>query len=219
MAAGGAETARSPIIPVELNGVSVSVNGAAAGLYFVGDTPAEGISFVMPVGLSSGVATVVVNDQRNNNGTAFRGFVQIVPAQPDIFTSTNDAGGIAMVCNVTNPATSGSGCITGPFQVTSDDGTGTQVPTKLEIWLTGVRFAAIAETKVSFVNGMTTTDITPNSVRPNTNKFGFDLINVTLPASLAGTAPIDYKLIVTVTKNGTFTSRPAATAPQVTIIP
>ena len=218
IAVGGLETARSPILPVELNGVSVSVNGAAAGLYFVGDIPAEGISFVMPVGLSSGVATVAVNDQRNNNGTSFRGFVQIVPAQPDIFNPpTNDAGGIAMVCNVTNPA-SGSGCITGPFQVTSDDGTGTQVPTKLEIWLTGVRFAAVAETKVSFVNGTTTTDITPNSVRPNTNMFGYDLINITLPAALAGTAPIDYKLIVTVTKSGTFTSRPAATAPQVTIL-
>lgn len=216
-AGGGSETGRSPILPVELNGVSVSVNGAAAGLYFVGDTPAEGISFVMPIGLSSGVATVVVNDQRNTNGTTFRGFVQIVAAQPDIFTSTNDAGGIAMVCNVTNSAV--SGCVTGPFQVTSDDGTGTQVPTRLEIWLTGVRFAAVAETKVSFVNGMTTTDITPNSVRPNKNMFGLDLINITLPAALAGSAPIDYKLIVTVTKNGTFTSRPAATAPQVTIIP
>jgi uncharacterized protein (TIGR03437 family) len=215
---GGSETARTPILPIELNGVSVSVNGAAAGLYFVGDSPAEGINFVMPVGLSAGVATVVVNDQRNNNGTVFRGFVQIVPAQPDIFTSTNDAGGIAMVCNVTNTAV--SGCVTGPFQVTTADSTGTQVPTRLEIWATGVRLALAAETKVSFVNGTTTTDIIPTSVRPNTNKFGFDLISITLPASLAGTTPIDYKLIVTVTRSGpSFTSRPAATASQVTIIP
>jgi hypothetical protein len=102
---------------------------------------------------------------------------------------------------------------------TADSSTGTQVPTRLEIWVTGVRFAAPTETKVSFVTPMATTDITPDSVRPNTNKFGFDLINITLPASLAGTAPIDYQLIVTVTKSGTFTSRPAATAPQVTIIP
>ncbi len=217
-AVGGSETARSPILPVELNGVSVSVNGAAAGLYFVGDTPAEGISFVMPIGLSGGVATVVVNDQRNNNGTAFRGFVQIVPSQPDIFTSTNGAGGIAMVCNITNTAV--SGCVTGPFQVTTADSSGTQVPTVLEIYLTGTRLALAAETKVSFVTGTTTIDIVPTSVRPNTNMFGNDLITITLPASLAGTAPIDYKLIVTVTKSGTaFTSRPSATAPQVTIIP
>jgi uncharacterized protein (TIGR03437 family) len=217
-AVGGSETERSPILPVELNGVSVSVNGAAAGLYFVGDSPEEGINFVMPVGLSAGVATVVVNDQRNNGGTVFRGFVQIVPAQPDIFPMTSDSA-IAMVCNVTNTAASGSGCITGPFQVTTADSTGTQVPTRLEIWLTGTRFVLPAETKVSFVDGMTTTDIVPTSVRANTNMFGIDLINITLPASLAGTAPIDYKLIVTVTKSGTFTSRPAATAPQVTIIP
>ena len=217
-AVGGSETARSPILPVELNGVSVSVNGAAAGLYFVGDSPAEGINFVMPVGLSAGVATVVINDQRNNNGTVFRGFVQIVPSQPDIFTSTNDAGGIAMVCNVTNTAV--SGCVAGPFMVTSADSSGTQVPTVLEIYLTGTRFALAAETKVSFVNGTTTTDIVPTSVRPNTNMFGNDLINITLPATLAGTAPIDYKLIVTVTKSSTaFTSRPSATAPEVTIIP
>jgi len=212
-AVGGSETTRSPILPVELNGVSVSVKGAAAGLYFVGDSPAEGIRFVVPIGVSTGVATLVIN----NRGTVFRGFVQIVGAQPDIFTSTNDAGGTAMVCNVTNTAI--SGCVTGPFQVTTADSTGTQVPTRLEIYLTGVRSAQITETKVSFVNGTTTTDIIPTSVRPNTNMFGQDLINITLPASLAGAAPIDYKLIVTVTRTSVFTSRPAATASQVTIIP
>lgn len=213
-AVGGSETARSPILPIELNGVSISVNGAAAGLYFVGDSPAEGISFVMPIGISPGVATFVVN----NRGTVYRGFVQIVVSQPDIFTSTNDAGGIAQVCNITNTAI--SGCVPGPFKVTTADSTGTQVPTKLEIYTTGTRFALVAETKVSFVNGTTTTDITPDSIRANTNMFGFDLIDITLPASLGGAAPIDYKLIVTVTK-GTLvtTSRPAATASQVTIIP
>ena len=212
-AVGGSETARSPILPVELNGVSVSVNGAAAGLYFVGDSPAEGISFVVPIGVSTGVATVVINNQ----GTVFRGFVQIVASQPDIFTSTNDAGGTAVVCNVTNTAI--SGCVTGPFQVTTADSTGTQVPTKLEIYLTGVRTATIAEAKTSFVNGTTTTDVIPTSVRRNTNMFGYDIVSLTLPASLAGAAPIPYKLIVTVTRTSVFTSRPVATASQVTIIP
>jgi hypothetical protein len=154
----------------------------------------------------------------NNQGTVFRGFVRIVGSQPDIFTSTNDAGGTAVVCNVTNTAV--SGCVTGPFQVTTADSTGTQVPTKLEIHLTGVRFALTAETKASFVNGTTTIDVNATSVRNNANLFGEDLINITLPATLAGAAPIDYKLIVTVTRaSGNFTSRPVATAPQVTIIP
>ena len=122
-----------------------------------------------------------------------------------------------MVCNVTNTAI--SGCVTGPFQVTTADSTGTQVPTKLEIYLTGVRTATIAEAKTSFVNLTTTTDVIPTSVRRNTNMFGYDIVSITLPASLAGAAPIPYKLIVTVTRTSVFTSRPVATASQVTIIP
>ena len=123
-----------------------------------------------------------------------------------------------MVCNVTNTAV--SGCVTGPFKVTTADSSGTQVPTVLEIYVTGTRLALATETKVSFVTSTATTDIVPTSVRPNTNMFGNDLITITLPASLAGTAPIDYSLIVTVTKSSSsFTSRPSATAPQATIIP
>jgi hypothetical protein len=50
--------------------------------------------------------------------------------------------------------------------------------------------------------------------------FGTDIINITLPASLAGMAPIDYKIVVTVNKASTITtSRPEATAPTVTINP
>ena len=94
------------------------------------------------------------------------------------------------------------------------------MPTKLEIYATGVRFALRTETKVSFVNGTTTIDVVPDSVQPNTNMLGLDVITVTLPATLAGAAPIDYKLIVTVTKTTATTgSRPVATAPQITIIP
>jgi uncharacterized protein (TIGR03437 family) len=213
-AVGGSETARSPILPVELNGVSVSIQGSAAGLYFVGDSPAEGINFVVPIGFSTGTASVVINNQ----GTVYRGFLQIVGSQPDIFSSTNGPGGTAVVCNVTNTAI--SGCVPGPFKVTTADSTGTQVPTRLEIQLTGVRFALTAETRVSFVNGTTTTDVTPTLVRNNPNMFGYDTVTLELPASLAGAAPIDYKLIVTVTKSGNvFSSRQVATAPQVTIIP
>jgi hypothetical protein len=213
---GGSETDRSPILPIELNGVSVSVNGYAAGLYFVGDSPAKGIHFVVPIAVSPIVSTVVVN----NRGTVFRGFVQIVPSQPDIFNPpTNGPGGTAYACNITNPASSFP-CIVGPFKVTSAaDSSGTLVPTVLELHLTGTRLALASETKISFITGTTTTDITPSSVGPNVKMFGEDLIIFTLPASLAGMAPIDYKVIVTVTKSGTFTSRPEATAPTITIIP
>ena len=180
------------------------MNGAAAGLYFVGTSPHQ-IVFVMPVSLAPGLGTVVVN----NNGTVFRGYVQIVPAQPDIFTSTNGPGGTAIVCNVTNPTL--PGCVTGPFSVTSPDSTGMLVPTVLEIYLTGVRYVAASEAKVT----IGTTDIIPTLVRPNTNMLGYDFMTITLPASLAGSGPVP--IVVTVTKSGTFTSRSADTAPKITI--
>ena len=205
-AGSGSETARSPILPIELNGVSVAVNGAAAGLYSVGDT--EGIAFVMPVGLPASVASVVVN----NNGTTFRGFVQIVLAQPDIFITSNTFGGNrGVICNVTNSTI--PGCIVEPFTVTSLDSTGTSVPTVLEIHLTGVRNVLASEVTVR----IGTTDITPaNSVGPNTNMFGFDFIRITLPASLAGAG--DVPVIVTITKSGgTFVGRAADTAPLIRI--
>jgi len=210
----GDEALRSPILPVELNGVSVSIQGIAAGLYFVGDSPAGGINFVVPIGFTTGVATVVVN----NRGTVYRGFLQIVGSQPDINTSTDGPGGTVETCNVTNPLA--PVCV-GPFQVTTPPApSATPVPTRLEIYATGVRFALPAETKVSFVNGTTTIDVVPDSVRPNTHMLGLDVITVTLPATLAGAAPIDYKVIVTVTKTAGITgSRPVATAPQITIIP
>jgi len=198
------EAKRSPILPVELDGVSVSVNGAAAGLYFVGNT-AKQIDFVMPPGLTPGLGTVVIN----NNGTVFRGFVQIVTSQPDIFSSTHDAGGRAVVCNVTNTAI--SGCVTEPFKVMSLDSTGTSVATILEVHLSGVRGIIPSETKVT----IGTTDITPTSVRRNTNMYGYDIITFTLPSTLV---PGDYPIIVTVTKSGTFSSREATTAAKVQII-
>lgn len=207
MASGGSETLRRPALPVELNGVSVSVNGAAAGLYFVGNISRQ-INFVVPPGTFPGVATVVVNS-RLNGGTQLRGLLQIVPAQPDLFS----VGGRAAIVNVTNPAAR-----TGePFTVTSMDGSGMTVPTVLEITLTGVRGVTPAEVRVT----VGTTDITGDSivlVRPNLEMPGWDIINFRLPASLANSPNVP--VVVTVTRaTSVFSSRPAATAPLITISP
>jgi uncharacterized protein (TIGR03437 family) len=201
-AVGGSETDRSPILPIELNGVSLSINGAAAGLYSVSSSE---IHFVVPIGVSAGIATFVVN----NNGKVFRGFAPIVPAQPDIFTIPQGPGGRAVVCNVTN---AGSGCIMEPFSVTTPDSTtGTPLPTVLEIKVTGVRGALASETSVT----IGTTAITPTKIINNVNFFGQDLITITLPASLAGAG--DVPVVVTVTRGATFTSRGTATAPKIRI--
>lgn len=199
---GGSEIERSPIYPIELNGVSVSINGAAAPLYFVSATE---IQFVVPIGIQLGIATIVVN----NNGKVFRGFVPIVVSQPDIYTDPRGPGGRAVVCNRTLAV---GGCLKEPFNVTTADSTGAQVPTLLEIHVTGLRGESASEVSVT----IGTIAITPSNVINNTLFFGEDLITVALPASLAGAG--DVPVIVTVTKTGgPFTSRAAATAPKIRI--
>lgn len=196
-AVGGSETDRNPIYPIELNGVSVSINGAAAPLYFVS---ASEIQFVVPIGIQTGIATIVVN----NNGKVFRGFVPIVVSQPDIYTVPRGPGGRAVVCNRT---VAGSGCIMEPFDVTTGG-----AATLLEIHTTGLRGESITEVSVT----IGTTAITPTSVVNNVNFFGEDLVTVALPASLAGAG--DVPVIITVTKTGgPFQSRSAATAPRIRI--
>ena len=204
----GSETRRAPDLPVELNGVSVSVNGAAAGLYFVGNSPQQ-INFVVPRSVTTGVAKVIIN----NNGTVLRGFVLIVAAQPDVFSTTADAGGRAIAVNVTNPASR-----TGePFPTQSLDMAGNLVPTVLELSLTGARGVATSEVKIT----IGTTDITGTSITfvgPNTEMPGFDIINFVLPATLSNAG--DLPIVVTVTRSSAvFTSRPPDTAPHVTIGP
>jgi uncharacterized protein (TIGR03437 family) len=211
-ASGASETTRSPALPVELNGVSLSVNGAAAGLYFAGNTNKQ-INWVMPIGLAPGLGTVAVNvlDSGANTDTLLRGFVQIVAGQPDIFTTSNDEGGRAIAFNVTNP----NARTTEPFSVTSPDAGGNVVPTVIELSVTGIRSAARSEITVT----VGTTAITGDGivlVQSNPQMPGFDIINFTLPASLAGAG--DVPIQVTFTRGGVATtSRPAATAPHITI--
>ena len=208
------ELTRSPALPVELNGVSLSINGAAAGLYSVSSTQ---INFVVPIGLIPNTGTVtypVVINIHNDiavTGTAIRGTLVIVAAQPDLFTTTNGAGGRAVICNVTNSLV--PNCVPEPFSLMSLDETSTLVPTKLEIHLTGVRNATVSQVTVT----IGTTDITGSailSVGPNGIMPGLDFIKLQLPSTLPTGA--DLPVIV---KVGTATSRPADSAPQTTITP
>jgi uncharacterized protein (TIGR03437 family) len=208
---------RSPPLPIELNGVSVSVNGAAAGLYFV--SPSQ-INFVVPVGLAANSGTtdtypVVIN----NNGTIIRSTLRLLPTQPDIFSTTGGAGGRAMIFNVTDQMNlSGMGTpepATG-FPVTSHNAAGQTVATVLGIMLTGVRNVQASQVTVRFGSTSLSGDAI-KAVGP-TKTPGFDEIDVQLPSTLAHSCNVP--VIVSVTINGqTFTSRPADSAPVISIGP
>jgi uncharacterized protein (TIGR03437 family) len=214
LADSASEAANRPSLPIELNGVSVSINGAAAGLYFV--SPGQ-INFVVPPGLAATSGTNTYPVVINNNGTTIRATIQILPAQPDIFTMTNAFGtNRASVLNVTNPLSAGS---PEPFTVTTTyvNGAGATVtaPTILRFFLTGVRRVT---DKAQITVRIGTTDLTGTAiimVSP-TDLPGQEQIDVTLPATLAGAG--DVPVIITVVKDSvTTSSRPADTAPRIRI--
>jgi hypothetical protein len=103
-----------------------------------------------------------------------------------------------------------------PFSVTSTNESGATVPTVIELSVTGVRGAAVGEITVT----VGTTAITGTGiilVRPNPEMPGFDIINFTLPESLAGAGDVPVQVTFTRTGGITTMSRPAATAPRITI--
>jgi uncharacterized protein (TIGR03437 family) len=180
-----------------LNGVTLAINGGAAPLYFV--SPGQ-INFVVPVGLAPTTGTTTYPVVINNNGVVIRGTITIIASQPDIFTTTNDAGGRAAVFSVTSTSTE----MAEPFTV----------PATLRIVLTGVR----GVTKSQITVRIGTTDLTGAAILTDalprgTNQMpGFYQIDVAAPASLAGAG--DVPVIVTVSG---VSSRPADTAPRIRI--
>jgi uncharacterized protein (TIGR03437 family) len=210
------ESQHRPTLPVELNGVSLSVNGAAAGLYFVS---AGEIQFVVPPGLAAQTGTntypVTINIREAGGVRTVRGTLQVVAAQPDIFSSTNGAGGRAAVTNVTNPLLSVG--TSEPFTVTTtfvnSSGTSVTSPTLLRVVLTGVRGITKNNITVRLTKSdNTTVDLTGDAIPRDpqaTDMPGVFTLDFTLPATLAGAGDVS----ITVIASGA-SSRPADTAPK-----
>jgi uncharacterized protein (TIGR03437 family) len=198
-------------LPIELAGVTLTVNGAAAGLKTVGRRQ---IVFVVPPGLAGSDAGTVYPVVVNNNGVVFKGNLTVVRARPDIFTDlpSPGPGGRARAFNATNRVLTRE-----PFTIRTFRLRGSRlVPTVLRIYLTGVDNLAassfsgirIGNTQIPLANVLTGATL----VEP-----GVYSIDITLPASLAGAG--DQPLIIAVTVNGvTYTSRLDDTAPRIFIL-
>ncbi|MCA1817144.1 MAG: hypothetical protein LC746_12175 [Acidobacteria bacterium] len=219
------ESQHRPPLPFELGGVSLSVNGAAAGLYFV--SPNE-IQFVVPPGLAAltGTATypVVITIRSGAGVRTVRTVLQVVAAQPDLYTTTSTFGSNrAAVTNVTNPLLS-----TGtpePFTVKTtyvdSNAQSVTAQTVLRLVLTGVRDPAVTPlgglAASTFTVRITksdnsTVDITgssvPRAAQP-TDTPGVFTLDFVLPDSLAAAGDVSVTVVVA-TGGGTFTSRTAA---------
>lgn len=200
---------RSFQLPIELSGVSLSINGVAAGLKSVGP---QSITFVVPPFLSSTTSGTVYPLVLNMNGTVIKQDMTIVPARPDLFSTTNGPGGRAIVYNVVNRVHTRE-----PFTVrTIQIKGGRKVQTRLQLTLTGV--ANTSASVISIKIGSVSTP--PISVQTGGVQVepGVYTVDFLLPSELRGAG--DQPIIVTVTAGSvTFTSRLEDTAPHLTILP
>lgn len=201
---------RSFTLPIELSGVTMTVNGAAVGLKSVGQRE---IVFVVPPGLAASTAGNVYPVVVNNNGVVFKGSITVVPTRPDVFTFSTvpSPNGRARIFNVTNTVFR-----TEPFNVTTVRiRGGVRVPTVLRLFLTGVNNVPTNIISVR-VGSVTLTPVTT----PTTavlREPGVYSIDFALTPALLGAG--DVPVIVTVTVNGvTYQSRLDDTAPRFRIL-
>jgi len=200
---------RSFTLPIELSGVTVTINGAAAGIKSVSQ---DEVLFVIPPALPAAVAGTAYSIVINNNGTVFRGTITLVPARPDIFTTSAapGPGGRARIFNATNRVLTVE-----PFSVrTIRVRGGVFVPTVLRVFLTGVEGVPAGNITIRVGNR----DVPAASITaPVLREPGVYSIDFTLPPELINAG--DVPIIVTVTVNNIlFQSRLEDTAPRFRIL-
>ena len=197
-------------LPMELSGVTLSINGVMCGLKSVSSTE---IVFVVPRGLGSLVTGTKYPFVVTNNGVRFGGDVAIVPTRPDVFTTSPvpGPGGRAYLENVTNRVHT-----TEPFTVrTIQEKGGNKVATILRIRATGILDRSIAQLQVR-IGGATISgfEILSNAVEVEPGIFEFTF---RLPGSLNGAG--DQPVVLTAIQGTTFfLSRLDDTAPKVRIL-
>ena len=128
---------QSFMLPMSLSGVTMTIGGHTVGLKSVNSNYVE---FVAPRGLASALTGSNFPVVVNNQGSVIKGWVTIVPARPDIFSTVFGPGGRAQALNVTNRVHTPE-----PFTVTTVQVRGgDRVPSRIRLRITGVEGASAA---------------------------------------------------------------------------
>ena len=197
-------------LPIELSGLTMTINGVACGLKSVGQ---RRIEFVLPPALTSRTAGNILPLVINNNGVVMRGWVTLVPGRPDIFRSDLlvATGGRAKLFNVTNTVFR-----TEPFTVRTIKRKGNMlVPTVLRVYLTGVESVSPAVMSVRIGDVV----ISASGIRTGGTLVdpGIYIVDFELPPTLNGAG--DKPIIFTVFVEGvSFSSRLDDTSTRVSIL-
>lgn len=209
----GTATPGAPL-PTTLKGVSVTLNGIAAPLFYVSNTQ---VNFLVPPGDGGGQASVVVT---SSNGTTRTGSVSIVSASPGIFTLDASGRGTAAALTTTDGVNYQSIANPDGSERAVDPGT-TARPTYLVLYATGVRRATaanpndangVAESVTALVQGI---PATVTYAGPAPNFAGADQLNIIIPPELAGLGQLNVRLIVNGRSSNTVTFTIGGTPPVV----
>jgi len=193
---GVGDLTRSPVLPAELSGVTLTINGAACLLKNVSG---RHVDFIVPAGLTSAsdgsksYPFVLIN-----NGVVMRGTMVIVPTRPDIFRLDNVAapGGRTKAFNITNRVHTQEPFVIRTVKIKG----GLFTPSLIRVYATGLQ--GIDPTTVSIrLKDQTVTAAAITPIEPGV--WGIDFF---LTQAMLGLG--DSQVVVTVTFNNvTFTSR------------
>lgn len=183
-------------LPTTLGGVSVTVNGVAAELFF---TSTGQINYVIPPATPVGARTVVVT---NSNGTTVNGSVTVNATAPGLFSAKATGSGTAAALTTFDGIT---------YQ-TVFDGSGNEVsvaagttanPNFLILYATSVRNAAatnpndgngVAESCKVTIQGV---PCIVDYAGPAPGFVGLDQLNVRIPPELSGFGSLNVQLTIT----------------------
>jgi hypothetical protein len=196
------------MLPMSLSNLTMTIGGHTVGLKSVNSNYVE---FVVPRGLPSAIAGANYPVVINNQGSVIKGWVTIVPARPDLFSTVFGPGGRAQAVNFTNRVHTPE-----PFTVTTVEVRGgDRVPSRIRLRLTGVEGAGPANFNIRIGNQtILGTTVLSGGVLVEPGVYTVDF---QLPAGLngAGDQPIVVNIVV---GSNAFASRLDDTAPRLRIL-
>lgn len=195
-------------LPMSLSNVTMTIGGHTVGLKQVNS---DFFEFVVPRALLSATTGTNYPVVINNQGSEIKGFVTIVPARPDVFSTVFGPGGRAQARNVTNRVHTPE-----PFTVTTVKVKGGQrVPSLIRLRLTGVEAATAANFSIRI--GSVTIPAANIETGSVLIEPGVYYVDFELPATLNGAG--DQPIVVTIVAgSASFSSRLDDTAPRIRIL-
>lgn len=168
-------------LPTELGAARVEINGVAAPLIYASPTQ---INLLVPGGLTSGTATVVVRS--TVFGSTQSGTALIRDAAPAVFTSNASGAGPGAILNAVT-------YLPAPFLVQTTEN-GDDPRTRLAVYCTGLRHATTVTAQAQDPTG-NRYSLTVEYAGAAPGFFGLDQVNLLLPPDLDGGGAVSLSLV------------------------